>query len=161
MDWKSLFFGFDGRIGRKTWWLASIFLVSSGMVLTLLVNPKSWMGAPPNVADTLVSLAMIIPETAVSVKRFNDRGWPQWMPYGLASMGVIFTVLLHFDLVLTSNPPTLPDILLLGAVLSALTFVIFDNGFLRGTRGENVNGPDPLDSSTAGTPASKKNANAA
>lgn len=161
MDWKSLFFGFDGRIGRKTWWLSSIFLVSSGMALSLLVNPRGWMGAPPNVADTLVSLAMIIPETAVNVKRFNDRDWPQWMPYGFAVMTVLFTVLLHFELLLTGDQPTLPDMLLVGALLLALAFVVVDNGFLRGTRGPNMHGPDPLEGAAASPTADGNNQHAA
>lgn len=55
MDFWKPFFSFDGRIGRRTWWLASIVLLSSAVVLTSLVNPRSWIGAPPNAADTLLA----------------------------------------------------------------------------------------------------------
>ncbi len=144
MDWKTLFFSFDGRIGRRTWWLASIVLMSSAVVLTSLVNPNSWIGAPPNAADTLLSLALIIPETAVSVKRFNDRDWPQWIPYGFAMIGVVSTLLLHFRLILEGNPPTVADAMIVAAVVAMIAFVVIDNGLLRGTVGANRHGDDPL-----------------
>lgn len=144
MDWKTLFFSFDGRIGRRTWWLASIFLLSTGTVLTTLINPQGWLGAPPTPADTLLSLAMIIPETAVSVKRFNDRDWPQWMPYGISLSMIVLTVLLHYQLILERDPPTIADALIVAAVLAMIAVVIIDNGMRRGTTGANRYGPDPL-----------------
>ena len=162
MDWKTLFFGFDGRIGRRTWWLASIFLFSSATALTLLVNPKRWLGAPPNPADTLISLAMIIPETAVSVKRFNDRGWPQWLPYGFAVIIVLLTLLLHFQLILERDPMTLADAVIVISVVGMVLAIIIDNGLLRGTRGSNRYGPDPLQPETTPTSrADEKNPHAA
>jgi uncharacterized membrane protein YhaH (DUF805 family) len=162
MDWKTLFFSFDGRIGRRTWWLASIVLLSSGVVLTSLVNPRSWIGAPPNAADTLLSLALIIPETAVSVKRFNDRDWPQWIPYGFAVIVVVTTLLLHFRLILERNPPTIADAMIVAAVVAMIAFVVIDNGLLRGTIGANRHGPDPLPADAGpAAPAEEKKPHAA
>lgn len=148
MHWKTLFFGFDGRIGRKSWWLATIVLVSLNVVLSMLVNPHAWFGrfalAPPNSADMLLSLAFLIPETAVNVKRSNDRDWPQWVAYGYALVILAYMAFEHFSGLLgEALEPA--GLVLLGLALLCTLALVIDFGFLRGTRGANRFGPDPLE----------------
>ena len=163
MDWKTLLFGFDGRIGRKQWWLAMVLLVAMSVGLSMLVNPHAWFGsgiARTTVADTLLSLSFLIPETAVSVKRFNDRGWPQWMPYGYSLMMLTYLVLDHFGHIDLNGSPTHFSVALVLALAILTVAIIIDNGFLRGTRGANRHGPDPLSGIPAATPAAGLGRNA-
>ncbi len=163
MDWKTLFFGFDGRIGRKHWWLAMILLVSASVGLSMLVNPHAWFGQGINrstVADTLLSLSFLIPETAVSVKRFNDRGWPQWMPYGYSLLMLTYFVLDHFGHIDLDGSPTRFAVALVLALAILTVAIIIDNGFFRGTRGPNRHGADPLNGTAAGTSAAGLGRNA-
>lgn len=148
MDWKTLFFGFDGRIGRRQWWLATIVLVSMSVGLSMLVNPMAWFGhgiSRPNTADTLLSLSFLIPETAVNIKRFNDRGWPQFLPYGFSLAMVVFVLLDHFGRLSVEDSALAEHFVL--AFMALVLVVVFDLGFLRGSRGPNRFGPDPLEQS--------------
>lgn len=149
MTWKSIFFDFDGRIGRQQWWLAMIAILFVSVALSFLANPMSWFSAGqdqrgPNLAETLFSIAFLIPETAVTVKRFNDRNWPQWLPYAYAMVYLGFILLDHHGLLFASDRPTTLDLALVGSFAAIVIIVIIDNGLLRGTAGPNRYGPDPL-----------------
>ena len=69
---------------------------------------------PPQTADVLVNLLLLWPALAVSVKRWHDRDKSGWW------------VLLNL----------LP--------LAGWLWALVDNGFVRGTRGPNRYGEDPL-----------------
>lgn len=154
MDWKTLFFGFDGRIGRKPWWLATILLLSGNIGLSMLVNPHAWFGrfefAPPSSADMLLSLAFLIPETAVNVKRSNDRDWPQWIAYGYSLLVLAYLAFEHFRGMLGETVAP-AGVALLGFLALCTLALIFDFGLLRGTRGPNRFGGDPLERPALGT----------
>lgn len=164
MGWKRLYFGFDGRIGRRQWWLAMLSLVAASLVLSFLANPLAWFSETiarkgPNLAETLFSIALLIPETAVTVKRFNDRDWPQWLPYGYALVFLISTLFDHHRLIPIASSPTAPQMAFIASLSAIVLIIIIDNGFLRGTVGPNRHGPDPVaddnndDGSTAVDPA--------
>lgn len=149
MTWMHLFFGFDGRIGRQQWWLAMLPLLLVSLCASFLANPMSWFSdlvaqRGPNLAETLFSLALLIPETAVTVKRFNDRNWPQGLAYGYATVFLLYIILDHYRLVLASQVPSIVEFGFASSVAAIMLVIIFDNGFLRGTAGANRYGPDPL-----------------
>lgn len=148
MTWKTLFFAFDGRIGRQQWWLAMLTLLAASVVLSFLVNPLAWFsksaGAIPNLADTLLKIAFLIPETAVTVKRFNDRDWPHFLPYGYAIVGLFIILLDHHHLIMQHGEPRALDLALMVSLLAVFIAIVVDNGLLRGTVGPNRYGPDPL-----------------
>lgn len=149
MTWKTLYFGFDGRISRRQWWLATLSLLLASLVVSFLANPLAWFSETaarrgPNLAETLFDFAFLIPHTAVMVKRFNDRDWPQYLPYGYALAYLMFTVLEHQRMILARPTPTLFELAFLASLLVISVIVIIDNGFLRGTVGPNRYGPDPL-----------------
>ena len=133
MDYfNHLFFGFKGRIGRKEFWLSSIALVvletTLAMVLVNIFDPSIYDLTKPDLTDEqvlalmdrldpLVLLAALVfmwPTLAVYVKRWHDRNRSGWW------------TLLSF-------------IPLIGQLW---TFV--ELGFLRGTRGGNRFGIDPI-----------------
>ena len=155
MTWKTLFFGFDGRIGRKQWWLAMVSLLLASVVLSFFANPHAWFSdtvarSGPNLAETLLSIAFLIPETAVTVKRFNDRDWPQVLPYGYAIVFLFFILLDHHGMMFAGSVPTKFELMFVASLTAILAVIIVDNGFLRGTVGPNQYGPDPLAGEAAG-----------
>lgn len=149
MTWKHLFFGFEGRIGRQQWWLAMLPLLLASLAASFLANPLSWFSdmvaqRGPNLAETLFSLALLIPETAVTVKRFNDRNWPQWLPFSCAAVVLLYIILDHNRMILAKQVPTIVEFGFASSVAAIMLAIILDNGFLRGTAGSNRYGPDPL-----------------
>jgi uncharacterized membrane protein YhaH (DUF805 family) len=71
-----IFFGFRGRIGRRTWWLYGVVaLIGLGFVGNALVRIA---GFSTMVADSTVNLLLLWPALAVSIKRWHDRDKSGW-----------------------------------------------------------------------------------
>lgn len=139
-----LFFGFKGRIARTTWWVANAIMVLINVVVIELTDPGYYNAPVASLGSTIANLIVMIPMTALLVKRCNDRDWPWWTGLVVQLPLLAFAIgdyLGHF-----ANDENLT--LFQGAVFStfivALVFVVVDNGFLRGTVGANRYGPDPL-----------------
>jgi len=148
---KDLFFSFDGRIGRKAWWLGTIVLAAASIAGTLLIDPsvldyKRQARHLPNWSDTIWQLALIIPGTALMVKRFNDRDRPHWLGYVYGVLGAVLTAGPHFGLFTPGHTNSVETVILVIFTL-AFFFAFVDNGFLRGTKGPNDYGPDPFEGS--------------
>ena len=143
---------FTGRISRRQWWIGFAITLLGSVAGTLLFNPDMLTSdelVPPRWPDTIWQLAWLVPATAITVKRFNDRNWPWWLGYAFAALGAFMYVAPHFGLAID------PEATGIGAIafwvfLAAIAAAIVDNGFMRGTRGHNRFGPDPL----AGAPQS-------
>ena len=147
MHWKTLFFGFDGRIGRKQWWVATILSIAISLAVSMLANPLGWFGeelAPTNAPDMMLSLAFLIPMTAINIKRGNDRDWPQPLIYGYSLLTLALLVYDYFFTIF-GGPAIDPVELALFVVVGIATLALFvDLGMMRGTRGANRHGADPL-----------------
>lgn len=143
-----LLLSFNGRIGRKSWWLGLVIIFAASLVGTLVLHPEVFSleleePPPPSWPDTLWQIAWIVPATAITVKRFNDRDWPFWFGYAIGVMGLFLAVAPYLGLVIEPNGSGIELALFwIVAIVSLLTFI--DNGFLRGTKGPNTYGPDPL-----------------
>jgi uncharacterized membrane protein YhaH (DUF805 family) len=142
-----LYFNFDGRIGRGAWWLGALGLLFASVGGTLAISPHvfDFHGlAPrlPNWPDTIWQLALVIPATALMVKRFNDRDRPFWTGYAYGMLAALLTVAPHFGIFVAERMDHRSTALLALFVL-AYFFALIDNGFLRGTAGPNQYGPDP------------------
>ena len=137
---------FTGRIPRRQWWIGFIITFVGSIAGTLLFNPDMLVSdeaVPPQWPDTFWQLAWLVPATAITVKRFNDRDWPWWLGYAFAAFGAFLYVAPHFGLLIdpeAGGVGTATFWLLLVVILA----VSIDNRFLRGTRGPNRYGPDPL-----------------
>lgn len=167
------FMGFDGRIGRQSWWIGFIIIVIAYILLTFILgaimgtsmfsmmsNPEAAMqpGAMESMMKTtswlgLIILAIIIyPATALTAKRLNDRDQPSWLKWLLWVPAVISALLNVAGLGFTMTDvagvqmPTPSTISYVFSILSliALIWWIVDCGFLRGTQGQNQHGPDPV-----------------
>lgn len=170
-----LFFSFDGRIGRRRFWIGILGLAIAVIVISLVILPVlglSMMGGIPADMNNnqeiyaffdgqmrrggWISLIMLIvfawPSLAVMIKRAHDRGSAGMLVYaGFALTGLsdLFQGLglTHGASMVEGMPVPGPN--LLGIVLSvAMTIIglilLVTLGFLKGTKGSNPYGVDPL-----------------
>lgn len=151
----NLLFSFTGRINRLKWWLASISVTLTGLVLALVaasvlagagvdVEFNSDAGTTPAGAVLMMLLLAVYVYilSALAIKRFNDRDRPHWLL-------VVYWSPLAISLLddLTGSP--LSALGLVGIVVNALLFavtvwMVVELGVLRGVPGPNRHGPDPL-----------------
>lgn len=81
-DWKTLFLSFEGRTRRSHFWIGWLILLGVGVV-------AGWIP----ILGGLISLALIWPNLAITVKRLHDMGKSGWLaaiPYVAAIVGFIF-----------------------------------------------------------------------
>ena len=151
-DWKAILFGFAGRLNRAKFWLVGILLnlVGSfvGNVTLALVemsggqaDPVFWIG----IAATLILLvAFFWMSFAISVKRLHDRARTGlWL---LAFYGLPFAAL-----ALAMAVPGMDWVVFLIIVIVVIWATV-ELGFLKGTTGPNMYGPDPLTVAPKTTP---------
>lgn len=73
---RRLLFGFDGRIGRRTWWLWGVAaMIGLAIYATVLLRVA---GVSAATTDTVVNLLLLWPGLALSVKRWHDRDKRGW-----------------------------------------------------------------------------------
>jgi uncharacterized membrane protein YhaH (DUF805 family) len=139
MDWLYLFNGFDGRISRKTFWIAFAVLAVAELAAHLVAEQIQG-----DRLSAIVDLAFTYPELAVAVKRARDRNLPLWLLGAFFGASVVLDLLTVLGLAGTAEEPSGLSLLI------ALPFTIFglallvELGFRRGTVGPNQYGPDPL-----------------
>ncbi len=137
---------FHGRISRRQWWIGFVITLAGSLFGTLLFNPELFTAdelPPPSWPDTIWQLAWLVPGTAITVKRFNDRDWPWWLGYAFAALAAFVYITPHAGLLIDPSADWLGAIVF-WFFLAAMVAAFVDNGFLRGTRGPNRYGPDPL-----------------
>ncbi|QYF86028.1 DUF805 domain-containing protein [Brevundimonas sp. PAMC22021] len=86
VDWKTLMLSFEGRIRRSHFWMAWLILLGANVV-------AGWLP----LIGVLISLALIWPNVAITVKRLHDMGRTGWLalvPFVVAVamfiVGIIF-----------------------------------------------------------------------
>jgi uncharacterized membrane protein YhaH (DUF805 family) len=143
MDWKYLFTSRDGRINRKPFWLASLVLMVVSLLVVLILMPFLGMVA------FILLLPVWFAGLMVMVKRAHDRDRPEWYVYGYAVLSFVLSVGTLFFLdpanpeaAMSSNGIAMFVLNIVSMIWGLILFV--DLGFLRGTRGPNRYGPDPL-----------------
>jgi uncharacterized membrane protein YhaH (DUF805 family) len=70
-------FSFEGRVGRKTWWLYGVLAMFGIAAIGVALLRIAGMGERP--ADFVVNALLLWPAIAVSVKRWHDRGKSAWV----------------------------------------------------------------------------------
>ncbi len=167
------FTSFDGRIGRKTWWLGTLVMFVVGIILYFILSSVMGTGFtammdPAKVMEPgfmesymksaawqqLISLVILgYPVTALMSKRLNDRDRPSWFKWAFWAPTVLSTVLGIAGMGYTSvdagggvmmpTPSTLMTILSVLAMVVGL-WALVELGFLKGTAGPNSHGNDPV-----------------
>ncbi|ODA65967.1 hypothetical protein A7A08_03110 [Methyloligella halotolerans] len=159
MDLKHLYLTLRGRIGRQTFWMAMIPLFVAYWVASILIHVMAAsmagnqvMGALASGMIMVVSAAFLIGFIAVCVKRLHDRGKSGWWMAGLyaVSLAGIF-VATSSGLAMTPVGFTSLGNMLTALWLGILLWLIIELGIMRGTRGSNAYGPDPLEATEGNT----------
>ena len=148
-SFSSLFTSFTGRINRARWWAGTSILFVASLIGMVLLDPtvldvEKELSPVPDWKDTAFQLALVIPGTAVTVKRFNDRDRPYWLGFVIGGFGALLTLAPHFGLLIPGQHWTIPELAAIFVLWPAFLFAFVDNGLLLGTSGPNRYGPDPL-----------------
>ena len=161
MNFKYLYTSFDGRINRKPFWLGAIGLVVVGLVLSLVVvAPLAAVSASlGKILSLLLSLILLYPGIALSIKRLHDRNKPVGLIWIFVAPGLIYQVVDLLGLATRTMSvqgqvmpvPTAIGIVLMLVSLGVGIWALITLGIRKGTAGPNPHGPDPL---AAGAPAS-------
>ena len=85
-DWKHLFFSFEGRTRRSQFWIGWVVCLGAGVVF-------GWIP----LLGFILSIALIWPNLAITVKRLHDMGHTGWLaaiPYVVGIVGTIIAVMM-------------------------------------------------------------------
>jgi uncharacterized membrane protein YhaH (DUF805 family) len=151
MKLRKILFSFDGRIGRRTYWLALLALIAAVLVLTFapfLLGNEEWVFLILALTSQFIWLLSLWPLLAVGSKRLHDRNKNSWwllvfwlLPFALICGG--------FSIILFDDPRTgrtgdfaTGSILIFASLLPALWGIV-ELGILPGTKGPNLYGADP------------------
>ncbi|MGQ0742085.1 MAG: DUF805 domain-containing protein [Alphaproteobacteria bacterium] len=147
MHWRQYLFSFHGRATRAQWWLFVLILLVFNFVSTTIAV---WIFDFPGLfVGLFLTLALLLwPALAISGRRLHDRGKSGWWlllfflaPIVLSWLKLRLTI--HLGLAGYADPP-LEAVVISFATLAIVVWGLIELGILRGTRGENKYGPDPL-----------------
>lgn len=114
MNFAQICFSFKGRIGRGMWWLLQL-LITVIIVILEAVDPELFDPDSLKVSHYLITLVVLVwIHLAVAAKRWHDRN--------KSAVWILFTFI-----------PIIGQI-----------WTVMELGFLRGTKGHNRFGPDPV-----------------
>jgi uncharacterized membrane protein YhaH (DUF805 family) len=134
VDFWTLLFGFQGRINRAKYWIATITYIS----LTIAVVGLGFFFNFDTIFFIIAAIAFIavtVSSVAVGIKRLHDRDMSGWW--------LLVFYLLPAVLDGLGREPGISIIFAVaGSAISLWALVVL--GFLRGTAGPNRYGPDPL-----------------
>lgn len=143
MDWQMFLFSTAGRITRAKYWFALLFyavvvFVGFASALLLLTSTSDIASVLLYVGGGLLFLLLYFSVSAVAIKRLHDRnksGW--WSIAFIALPGLLYGA---------SNGLVTPDSsrILRIAALVLILWGLVELGCIRGTKGPNHFGDDPL-----------------
>lgn len=145
-NFQHVLFSFNGRIRRQHFWIGWLICLGAGVVL-------GWIP----ILGTLLSIALIWPNLAISVKRLHDMGQSGWLiviPWIAGIGGVIAAFMTVGVAALTSGYVNTDDpaavLAIIGPMFGILGIVaLIQLGFLLwigisdSQRGDNRFGPNP------------------
>ena len=156
MKLQKILVSFEGRIGRRIYWLATLALFVAMLVLTFapfLLNSEEAAVLMLALTSQFIWLLSLWPILALGAKRLHDRNKNGWwllifwlLPFALFVGG--------FSIALFDDPKSgrsgdfsTGAILVLASLLPALWGIV-ELGILPGTKGPNLYGADPAQQPT-------------
>ena len=139
MDWLYLLNSFEGRIGRKTFWIA--------MGVVTVVEIFGHLVAEQLEGDRLsaiVDLAFTYPEFAIALKRGHDRNLPLWLIASFFVAGALLDLITVLGLSGSAEEPSTISIAIAVPFTVLGLALLVELGFRKGVPGPNQYGPDPL-----------------
>jgi len=150
MTLQKILFSFEGRIGRRTYWLATLALIVAVQVLTFapfLLDSEAAAVLLLALTSQLVWLLSLWPMLAVGAKRLHDRNRNGWwllvfwlLPFALVVGG--FSIALFDDPRTGRSGDFSTGVILVLASLPPALWGIVELGILPGTMGPNRYGAD-------------------
>ena len=129
MNVGRVIFSFDGRIGRQTFWLAFLVKTIVDVVILAIINLVGTMMLPVDGVD------------------WENPGAEQWYGMSLLLLWLIYVVWTGLALhVKRWHDRNKSGFMVLVVLIPLVGFIwaLVEEGFLRGTAGQNNFGPDPL-----------------
>ena len=156
MKWIRFFGNFEGRIRRKTFWLANIAVFIIEVIVTGLIAAAVDELAGETAGDVgthILTLAFFYPQFVIALKRAHDLDMSSQVIYAwyvalAVNYGVIRFALwlwIRFSQSVFSLVGLAFVYAFIFAVGIASLVLLIALGFRRGTRGPNRYGPDPLE----------------
>ncbi|MGR5351625.1 DUF805 domain-containing protein [Vibrio sp. PNB22_3_1] len=136
---KELLFSFQGRIGRKTYWMWNIVyyisILGFGVGINKLLPAFSYIILP------VFLLALLIPDLAITTKRWHDRNKSiYWLALNIPLViGRIATPMTNP----AAQEPSMAQVFIASLSLICGLWILVECGFLKGTAGQNKYGPEP------------------
>jgi uncharacterized membrane protein YhaH (DUF805 family) len=139
MDWNYLLNRFDGRISRKTFWIALAAVTAAEIAGHYIAEQIDG-----DRLSAIVDLAFTYPEFAIALKRAHDRNMPVWLLIAFFAAGAVLDLLIVLGLAGTDEAPSLLSLIIALPFTAFGLALLVDLGFRKGTTGPNQYGPDPL-----------------
>src|SRR5271169_5546293 len=139
MDWAFLYNTFDGRIGRKTFWIAIAVLTVAEIIVHLAAEQIQG-----DRLSAIVDLAFTYPEFAIAVKRAHDRNMPLVFLIAFFGASAVLDLLTVLEMTSTEDEPSAVSVLIAVPFTILALFLLVELGFRKGVPGPNQYGPDPL-----------------
>jgi uncharacterized membrane protein YhaH (DUF805 family) len=139
MDWAYLLNSFDGRISRKTFWIAMGALTVAEIFAHIVAE-----AIQGDRLSAIVDLAFTYPEFAIAAKRGHDRETPLWLLVIFFGAGALLDLLTVLQLNGTDEEPSILSVFIAVPFTVLGLALLIELGFRRGTVGPNQYGPDPL-----------------
>lgn len=139
MDWVYLLSSFEGRISRKTFWIAIAVLIVAELAGYLIAQALQG-----DRLSAIVDLAFVYPEFAIAAKRAHDRDLPIWILIVFFGGGAVLDLLTVLELSGGNDQPSLMSLMIAVPFTVLLVALLIELGFRRGTIGPNQYGPDPV-----------------
>ncbi|HZC54671.1 MAG TPA: DUF805 domain-containing protein [Xanthobacteraceae bacterium] len=139
MDWAFLYNTFDGRIGRKTFWIAIAVLTVAEIIVHLAAEQIQG-----DRLSAIVDLAFTYPEFAIAVKRGHDRNMPLVFLIAFFGASAVLDLLTVLEMTGTEDEPSAVSVLIAVPFTILALFLLVELGFRKGVPGPNQYGPDPL-----------------
>ncbi len=139
MDWAFLYNTFEGRIGRRTFWIATAVLTVAEIAAHFLA-----LQIQGDRLSAIVDLACTYPEFAVAVKRAHDRNMPLLFLIAFFGASGVLDLLTVLEMTGTEDQPSAASVLIAVPFTILALFLLVELGFRKGVDGPNQYGPDPL-----------------
>jgi len=140
MSIKELLFSFQGRIGRKVFWIwnAVYYL----MIVGFAVGMNTLFTAQAHLILPVFLIFVLIPDLAITAKRWHDRGKSSWwllmnLPLVIGRMTV------PVGESATAGPASTLQMVSSLAALVCGAWILVECGFLKGQSGDNQYGAEP------------------
>jgi uncharacterized membrane protein YhaH (DUF805 family) len=152
-DWQKLLFSFEGRTRRSHFWIGWLICLGVGVV-------AGWIP----LIGFVISIALIWPNLAITVKRLHDMGHTGWLaaiPYGIGVVGSIvafsmigMSAIMNAAALEQEDPVAIlaligPAFGLFGLLLLVSLGFLLWIGLTDSQRGPNRFGPNPMDAAAS------------